>query len=56
MPLVCPASQDGQTLVPCQDIAVILDDSRLDDHRKLKAIRGLIAPPESSPLTPVRLA
>ena len=52
-PLVTPADQNGNRLVPCQDVLEILDGPSGTDAR-LKAIRDLVDPPQATPLTPIR--
>ena len=52
-PLVTPADQNGNRLVPCSDVLEILDGSS-DTEAKLNAIRNLVDPPQARPLTPIR--
>ena len=52
--VVMLADQDGHNLVRCCDVLEILDDTTADDQARLKAIRHLVAPPETETLTTIR--
>jgi hypothetical protein len=54
-PVVFPAGQSGTVLLRRDEVMRILDDAKLNDQKKVKAIRGLACPPEMTPLTPVQI-
>jgi len=53
-PLVMLADQNGNSLVRCQDVLEILEGRHADDRARLKAVRDLVAPPQVTPLEPIR--
>ena len=52
--VVLPADQSGHVLLTFEEVTGILDDKSLDDGGKLKALRHLVARPETEPLAPIR--
>jgi len=52
-PLITPADQRGNSLVPCSEVLAVLNGSQ-DPDAKLIAIRNLVDPPQAAPLTPIR--
>ena len=53
-PIIMPTDQEGHIMIHAEVIAKILDNRSLDASRKLDAVRRLIAPPGTEPLTPIR--
>ena len=49
------ADQAGHPLLPVAEVLAILNNTRLDDHAKVEALRGLEEPPEAQPLSPIQL-
>ena len=54
-PLHLPSDQAGNILLHSEDVLNALNDGSLDDCAKIDAIHRLAAPPETAPLSPVRL-
>ena len=52
--VVLPADQNGNVLLCREDIAAVLDDALLDASAKVEAIRRLVNPPDTEPLSPIR--
>jgi len=52
--LTMAANQAGHPLLPVADVLAILNNTRLDDHAKVKALRGLAEPTEAQPLSPIQ--
>jgi hypothetical protein len=52
--VVLPADQSGHVLLRFEEVIGILEDKSLDDGGKLKALRHLVARPETEPLAPIR--
>ncbi len=52
--VVLPADQSGHVLLRFEEVTEILEDKSLDDGGKVKALRHLVARPETEPLAPIR--
>ena len=52
--LTMAANQTGACLLHAREVLHILNNTQLDDHAQVEALRGLAEPPEAQPLDPIR--
>ena len=52
--LSTPANQEGDAMIRCEDVTDVLNNDGLDDRDKLEALAGLVTPPETKPMEPIR--
>lgn len=52
--VVMPADQNGNVLLDREEVAAVLEDTSLKAQAKVKAIRRLVNPPDTEPLSPIR--